>query len=62
MRQRRTCYLKTLVVLLAMLAAACIGLIIAYFFVKYNNEHMRYLEFTKNMVAERDCRMKNSNN
>lgn len=54
-RRRRTCQLKALVVFLAMVAAACIGCIIAYFFVKYNGEHEKYLRYTQNMVAERNC-------
>ena len=54
LRRRKSCQLKALVVFLAMLAAACIGVIIAYFFVKYSNEHEKYLRYTQNMVAERE--------
>jgi hypothetical protein len=61
-RRRRTCQLKVLVVFLAILAAACIGCVIAYFFIKYNGEHEKYLKYTQNMVAERNCNLKKSNN
>ena len=55
-RRSRACQLKTMIVMLALLAAAFIGCLIAYFFMRYNSEHMRYLKYTKNMVAERNCK------
>ena len=54
-RKRRACQLKALVVLVALFAAVCIGCIMAYFFIKYKNEHEQYLKYTQNMVAERTC-------
>jgi hypothetical protein len=56
-RRRRTCQLKALVITLAIFAAICIGCIMTFFFIKYAQEHDRYLKYTKNMVAERDCKL-----
>jgi flagellar basal body-associated protein FliL len=55
-RKRRACQLKALVILVALFAAVCIGCIMAYFFIKYNNEHERYVKYTQYMVAERNCK------
>lgn len=53
-RKRRTCQMKALVIMIALLAAVCIGGIMAYFFIKYNTENEKYLKYTQNMVAERN--------
>ncbi len=55
-RKRRACQLKALVVLVALFAAVCIGCIMAYFFIKYNNEHEKYLKYTQGMVADRNSK------
>jgi hypothetical protein len=56
-RRRRACQMKALIVLLALLAAGCIGCILGYFFIRYNNENLRHLKYTQNMVAERNSKL-----
>jgi len=54
-RRRRACQMKALIVILAILAAACIGCIIGYFFIEYSKANQRHMELVKNMVSSRKC-------
>ncbi len=54
-RRRRACQLKAVIILLALLAAGFIGCLVGYFFIRYNEQNMRHLQYSQNMVAERNC-------
>ena len=54
-RRRRACQMKALIVILAIMAAACIGCIIGYFFIEYSKANQRHFELVKNMVSSRKC-------
>jgi hypothetical protein len=56
-RRRRACQLKAIIILLAMLAAGIIGCLVGYFFIRYNEQNMRHLQYSQNMVAERNCEL-----
>jgi hypothetical protein len=55
-RRRRACQLKAIIILLAMLAAGFIGCLVGYFFIRYNEQNIRHLQYSQNMVAERNCK------
>jgi hypothetical protein len=57
-KRRKACQMKGLVVLLGMLTAACIGCLVAYFYMKYKYENELHFNLTQNMVMERSCKKK----
>ena len=60
-RRRRACQMKALIIFLAILAAACIGLVVGYFFIEYGKANQRHMELVKNMVSSRKCAWLGSN-
>lgn len=59
-KRKRACQMKMLVVLLAMMSAACIGCILAFFYMRYQHENELHFNYTQNMVIERACNLSNS--
>lgn len=58
-KRKRACQMKLLVVLLALMSAACIGCLVAFFYMRYQHENALHLNYTQNMVIERACKWEN---
>ena len=54
-KRKRACQMKLLVVLLALMSAACIACIAAFFYLRYQKESELHFNYTQNMVVERAC-------
>lgn len=55
-KRKRACQMKVLVVLLAMMSAACIACILAFFYMRFQHENELHFNYTRNMVMERACK------
>lgn len=55
-KRKRACQMKVLVVLLAMMSAACIACLVAFFYIRFQHENELHFNYTRNMVMERACK------
>lgn len=56
-KRKRACQMKVLVVMLALMSAACIACLVAFFYMRYQHENELHFNYTRNMVMERACNL-----